>query len=294
MKWFASFVLFIQRQFLRFEPLSKNTPSEFPSELEPIFIIGAPRSGSTLLFQLMVAHYRVAFVSNLMALLPVLLSRLAKITRKQVSDVNDIKESDLGYVPGLHSPNEGGAIMRLWFEEPLPPSKAESVRQTVLRASLAVGGPMVFKNLNNSLRIDNILKVFPKARLVYLQRDPSYNAQSILMARRKLGIAQGEWWSVEPKGFEELLSKDDVEQVAWQVAEINTIVQSALRKHKGYVAHLSYDELTAHPGKSLEELAKGLGLKPKSASPSFDAVKSKNAIRLSENEWDRLQKFFAA
>ena len=288
MRWFASTVLFVQRLFLGFEPLGKTNDVPLPDAWQPIFIIGAPRSGSTLLFQLLVANYRLAFISNMMALFPRLLSRLARLTRNQVQQVSEIRESDLGYVPGLHAPNEAGAIMRLWFEQSITGSQTSQVRQTVARVSQALGGPMVFKNLNNSLRLDHILSVFPQARMIHLKRDPAFNAQSILRARRKLGIGPDEWWSVEPEGYTDQLGKEEVEQVAWQVRQINAQIESAKARYANNFLELHYEELTASPATALKALSDDLGLVSKSATSSFERVRATDAVRIPEQEWQRL------
>jgi len=65
------YLLEIQGLFSGFDSLAKkNTAEDLPEELNPIFIVGAPRSGSTLLFQLLIRHTKLIYISNLMALFP--------------------------------------------------------------------------------------------------------------------------------------------------------------------------------------------------------------------------------
>lgn len=294
MQWFASIVLFVQRLFLGFERLRKGGNEELPTKWQPVFIIGAPRSGSTLLFQLLISNYRLAFVSNIMALFPNRLSFTASITKKEMLEVKEVKESDLGYVAGLHSPNEAGAIMRLWFEKPLTEKQRQQVRQTVARISRSLEGPMIFKNLNNSLRIDHILSVFPEARMIYLNREAMFNAQSILRARRKLGIGQNEWWSVEPDGFEQFLGKKDAEQAAWQVKKINAIVEAAMAAHATQFVKLSYEDMTSAPEDSLKRIEASLGLEPKTSSLQIKSIRAKDKIRVSQEDWDVMKSHLGA
>jgi len=78
---FVSAVLKIQQRFLGFDSLRHIYEDDFKNEsLKPIFVVGSPRTGSTLLFQLMVKHLKVCYISNIMALLPSQMLKLGKIS----------------------------------------------------------------------------------------------------------------------------------------------------------------------------------------------------------------------
>ena len=109
---FRHLALRLQSLFNDFDPKSAGEVRHFSHPgLFPIFIIGAPRSGSTLLYQLLVKHTRVGYISNLMSLFPHKMITLAEYTKAWHGSRN-LKKSNLGYIAGLFSPSEAGAIQR--------------------------------------------------------------------------------------------------------------------------------------------------------------------------------------
>jgi hypothetical protein len=95
---FQQIALKVQAAFNRFDVKSHGAALSFSKEnTYPVFIIGAPRSGSTLLYQLLVKHSRIAYISNLMSLIPAHMINLARLTRL-CHNYGHIKESQRGYI----------------------------------------------------------------------------------------------------------------------------------------------------------------------------------------------------
>jgi hypothetical protein len=75
----------------------------------PLFVISLPRSGSTLLYQLLLQRFRLAYFSNLMAAFPE-----SPVTIAAVSDLfggqspPDDLASTFGYTRGWNAPNQAG------------------------------------------------------------------------------------------------------------------------------------------------------------------------------------------
>lgn len=67
-----------------------------PSDDHPVFIVGAPRTGSTLIFQDLIQHFRIAYISNLMALLPKYIVPLFEFSRRRILSHSGIRPSHFG------------------------------------------------------------------------------------------------------------------------------------------------------------------------------------------------------
>jgi hypothetical protein len=264
-------------------------------ELQPIFIVGPPRTGSTLLYQLMIRHYRCAYISNIMAALPRYMVRLCGAFPVIATGRGDkLHPGYYGYVPGLLGPNEAGKILRNWFDGPRSENTAEAVGKTVNAISTLTGAPILFKNLTNSIRIDDIRRVFPSSRFIVLRREPLFAAQSILQSRQRLHQDKNQWWSVEVPGFEDVLGESPAFQCLWQVITIDNVVDAALADCPDRVARVSYEDLCERPEAVLGELAAAFGLVEKvGVPPPTSEIRGANRVRLDKDEWDDLERHHA-
>ena len=192
----------------------------------PVFIVGAPRSGSTLLFQLMVSRFDVGYLSNRDCRLygaPSLMRRLLGAPRPPGAFV-----SEHGRSPGPEAPSECGEFWYRFFRRsPQYVTLAEARPQQLraLRAAVRAFGdaaerPLVYKNLLCSLRIGPIAAALPEALFLVIRRDLVANAQSLLQARRRIRGDDAAWWSAEPPEIDRLRRLPPHEQVVEQVRGI--------------------------------------------------------------------------
>lgn len=196
----------------------------------PLFIIGCPRSGTTLLYKVLTERYKFSFFSNYTARfykVPICGTYLQKSLGITVSKGN--YNFNFGTTHGPGAPNESGEFWYRWFPGGLhvyvppnitPQSVLKELRQEIGAISYITRSPMLFKNLYNSMRIAPILEAIPEARFIVCRRDNVENAISILKARIQSFNRKDAWWSVPPKEVDELLSKGHEEQVAGQVYHI--------------------------------------------------------------------------
>ncbi len=286
-------LLYIQKSFLGFEVCTGSGDIELTIERSPIFIVGAPRSGSTFLYQSLVQSFGLGYISNLMALFPTYMSLASRFSVASGGISKGIQNSRYGYVSGVGGPSEAGAVMRLWFENELMPEERLSVRSTVARISENFRAPMVFKNLNNSLRVDNIASVFPEARFILLKRSPCFIAQSIYLARRRLGLNEDEWWSVAPEGYMSLRGKSLAQQVAWQAVSVEGIASRALSNASSFHITISYEDLVLDPVGVTSELRDKLNIP--SLKDSYEIVSSvlcrPNEVKLPKSTMREIQRW---
>lgn len=302
---FRRFVIFAQRSFgnnrlLRFFESLLIRNIEDTTIYPPIFIVGAPRTGSTLLFQLLIKKYRFAYLNNLQSFFwrtPALFMFLTgNMTHKRA--VKFELRSKYGYIPGIFSPSEGGALFRYWFgEDDLSFLQVEKnkplIRKTIGYISSFASAPFLSKNLYNSMRIQNIFSVFPNALFIWIRRDPRYTSQSLIKMRRALYGSDKRWASVKPHNYNELLLYEPFEQVVRQIKEIEDEIEEKLKK-RSIKEHLSihYEDLCKYPSRELLRIWKkykklyGFELEELSAS-DFNIIASERCL-LPTNEWQRL------
>ncbi|MBN1462431.1 MAG: sulfotransferase [Paludibacteraceae bacterium] len=286
-------ILLIQGLFLGFDSITRRYESLSESiqnqkKATPIFIVGAPRSGTTLIFQQMIRQLQLVYISNLMALFPNQMLKIFNITASKIINYSEMKESMFGYISGVNSPNEAGKIFTFWFEKVPAEHKIELIRNTINYLYSKHEAPLVTKNVRNSSRLKNILKVFPHVKIVYIKRDTRMNAQSIILARRELGDEK-RWFGVKPIGYEKVLKKDIFYQAVWQVFETEKMIENFIKNNNTNYYALSYEDFCKDTKMHIKTIASKFELKSK--NNGFSKLESRNGIKLNKAEWNLLSKY---
>ena len=229
----------------------------------PIFIIGAPRSGSTVLFQAIISKYQVSYLSNIHALFCkqiCIASKIVKIMHKFGFQYHGSFKSHYGFSPGFLGPSEGGVTFRDWFgdadfnpgEHALECDKIKCLVSSVCKINR---GPFISKNLFNSMRLFEITKCFPDPFFIWIQRDTAATAQSILNMRKKQSDDVNTWVSVEVPNQEKLLELPPLEQVVWQVVLIERYIEEFFLKQNSLrCIKVRYEDFCAKPEEIIDEL----------------------------------------
>ncbi len=214
--------------------LYETRASGVPELLQtPILIVGAPRSGSTLLYQTVVERFDVAYISNRHCRwhgAPSLVERRSRSARHTAT-----YSSYHGAETGATAPSEcGGYWYRFFPRSPhhVPMEAADRTKLTGLRRSVArfgaeAGRPIVFKNLYCSLRLEPISAAVPEALFLVIERDLLDNARSLLASRMRRSGSYAEWWSAEPPGIERLRTLPAEQQVVGQIRGISAAIAAA-------------------------------------------------------------------
>jgi hypothetical protein len=237
--------------------------SGVPEALQtPILIVGAPRSGSTLLYQVMVERFDVAYISNRHCRwhgAPSLVERRVRGARHTAT-----YSSQLGVEAGDTAPSECGGYWYRFFPRtphhvPLEAADAEKLnrlRRSVARFGAEAGRPIVFKNLYCSLRLEPIAAALPEALFLVIERDLLDNARSLLASRMRRSGGYAQWWSAEPPGIERLRALPPEQQVVEQVRGIAAAIASA-RESIGAdrFLDLSYESLCEDPAATTAAIA---------------------------------------
>ncbi len=158
-----------------------------------VFVTGAPRSGTTVVEQLLGHNLPVAYLSNLTDLFPRAPLVAARLFGRAIRKPEGAYESYYGRVAGLAAPNDALKIWDRWWgpsryvvPERFEPETAADMRRFFGACEASFGRPLLSKNNGLSTCASQLLQVLPTAHVIIVVREPLYNAQSILVAREKI------------------------------------------------------------------------------------------------------------
>lgn len=255
---FRTLALAVQRRLNRDDPSARRVDaSVVDSPWPPIFVVGPPRTGSTLVAEALLRRFQLGYIPNVVALAPVMLARVARLSPRVVTSPppGPIHGGYHGFVPGLRSPSEAGKLVDRWLAAPVDP---EALRGHLAALSHAAQAPVLLKSLTVGENLPALVRAFPRARYLRLRRDPIEVARSILEGRRRLGIPADGWWSVSPPGRDAVAHLSEEEQAAWQVVAIEQMLDVGLEGQA--VTTLEYEAFCAEPEATLAGLGDALGL----------------------------------
>jgi hypothetical protein len=238
-----------------------------------IFIVGLPRSGTTLLSQLISRSFAVGYIDNLIArfwLNPVVGIRLSKAVfgpdiRKQISTV-----STHGTSKEPWGPHEFGYFWRHWLlldESPthkLPMDLQNRVDRQGLHFMLnqmaaAFQMPVLFKNIICGLQASLLHSICSNSLFIYIERNPEAVVSSILRCRNERYGDFNTWWSLKPSTFSEIIRISDPEkQVQRQVADGAKEMQEELSASGVNAIYLSYERMCSDPTGTLNKIASAM------------------------------------
>lgn len=217
-----------------------------PTPVPLVLVLGAPRSGTTLLTQWMAAN-GLGYPSNLAARfwqVPYFAGQLQRLLTDPalhfrdelaVGETNPF-ESQYGKTSGILSVHEFSFFVRQFFpvtvgERVLPELRQEAAVHEFLRAvSLfghGLGRAVAMKGLLLQYELD-WFRGHDHVLLIHVYRNEIANACSILKHREKVAGDRNEWISVRPPEFTWLRDLPATQQVAGQVFFTNRWIQRQL------------------------------------------------------------------
>ncbi len=284
-KGFRFFLAGLEKKFLLFSDKSLQYP--------PVFVIGPPRSGTTLLYQLLTQKYYFSYFSEYAASYNTIPFLASYFTKKNFDSENNSFESNFGRPHGLFSPSEAGEIWNRWFpteyregfnyvdENHLSSGERKVIYQLIRHIEKLVRAPFINKNVKHGVRIRAMNAIFPDALFIEVYRNPFDNAASIWEMRQKLSDDHEKWVSVMPKEIDKILEKDIYRQIAAQIFSLQKNIKEDM-EHIGNdrLMRVSYEELCRNPVDELESVElflrkRGCTIKRKSKNIQKFEVRSK-------------------
>lgn len=233
-----------------------------------LFIIGTPRAGTTIIAQLLKSAFDLGYPSNFIArfwLAPVTGIRLQQIIfgNKPPVDFN----SEYGWTNNPLDIHEFGYYWRKWllknsFEDfKNYKSREKEIEWEKLKTSLAnfqhaFDKPVLFRHILAGFHLKKFVECLDKVLFIYIQRDLTDNAISLLDAREKFFRDRAKWFSTHPPNYEDLINLEPHEQVAGQVHSLKTFYESQMvGAVKDRIVPVSYKDLCESPGAIVEKIS---------------------------------------
>jgi len=261
----------------------------------PVFIIGAPRTGSTILYQIMTNLYDILYINNDICVQHRnnLLDNFKKFGSKAHNNYFSNYGNTMKY--GEKSPSECGAFWYRWlplekhfidFNE-INIETIREIRKEVISVIEYFNKNFIFKNLPSGQRIRFLTQCFPEAKYIFIKRDIQYIIQDIILCRKKLNISDKEWWSVKPKNFEELNKLPLYEKIYQQVINIEKQIyedSKLILKNNFFI--VKYEELSIN---MIEDLANKFNLIKRNEIIMAPLIFNDNKQILNNEEFQRIK-----
>lgn len=260
----------------------------------PVFILGPPRSGTTVLSQLLAGARLFGVTSNFVARFwraPAVGMTIARALG--LEDEGSQLRSTRGRTDGWGAPNEFGYFWSRWFDLGQPThvlGPAEigrfdiaGLRRALASMERAVERPLLCKNSTwFTLNARCMAAAFPQCVLVACDRDPFFVAQSLWLQRLDLYGDPARWWSVRPSDHAEISKLAPLAQVAAQAVSIRKGMQRELdQTPDARIVPVAYERLARDPRGVIEDILQAADLEPAAALAGVPhALENGDALRI--------------
>jgi len=270
--------------------------SNQPLKHQPVFIIGAPRTGSTILYQTLTNQFDVLYVDNLVCKFYKNFFfgfwLRDKIFKQKAHNCFKSNHGDTSKC-GLYAPSECGGFWYRWLPsdrhfvdyEDITDEMLSEIRKEITTVINYFDKPIVFNNNNIALRIRLIKKIFPDAKFIIADREPIFVAQSLLKARKTFYNDLNIWWSIMPKNYIELLEEPYFKQVVLQHYNINKQMYKDLTELINDTNYLTinYKDFCANKNKVFKEIDNLINYKTTRLSFTNNEVIESRKLNLEES-----------
>ncbi|MDB4055025.1 sulfotransferase [Akkermansiaceae bacterium] len=240
----------------------------------PLFIVGLPRSGTTLLTQVLAETNGFSYPSNLIArfyMNPALGERVTKLLAPLLRANISGFESNIGRTKEWNEPSEFGFFWSRFFDFTEHHAiQAESVTEEIRQSFVSElnqwesesGKPVLLKAMIMNYSLEILYEMYPNA--LFIRTDRSYHdvVQSIIKSRRLVTGADNNWFSCRPKNWRELNEIDDpVEKTVAQIKSIESSLDSFWEHLPSKNKEIcNYGEFCSKPKLWVQQLGKKIGL----------------------------------
>jgi hypothetical protein len=273
------FIEQLGRRLEGFEP-DVPPPSMPPEERPILWVIGTPRSGTTLMAETLAAAASVDWVDNLAARFPsqpevgMLLSAAMRMHEPRPPAGG---EFTIGRTSGMRGTHEFGFFWSRWLglEDDASHRLSAAARDRVdivglrrrLHGMIAVADrPLLVRNVICGLNASLLARVHRRSVFVEVRRDPRDAAASILACRRTHAGGAHRWWSLRPSTWPPPRSAPDTgggpnpvaaAEVARQVLDIHADLadEAAAMPDCAAWIRIPYERLCAEPAGVLADVA---------------------------------------
>ena len=295
-------------------PLEEGIVQRFRMPRYPVvFVVGVPRSGSTLVMQWLAHSGRFSYPTNLLSRFygaPFVGAKIQQLlTAPEYNFSDEILDfsgeisfsSDLGKTQGALAPNEFWYFWRRFIPNTEPQyldgEMLSQVKSAEFVAELAAlesvfGKPWAMKGLILELNIPFLSSILDKALFLFVRRHPFYNIQSLLEARVRYFGSRRAWYSIKPRESELLADLDPIDQVAGQVYLTDRGIQKGVDQiEAARTLVVEYEDFCSNPKLVFDQIVarfhqQGVDVHWEYEGPG--QFKSANKVRLPEQDCTRI------
>ena len=216
--------------------LSKHHECSAPQ----LFILGLPRSGTTLIYQYIAHRLNVSYFTFGVGKHPYAPCITTLAQRKLHGHYSSSFESHYGKdaLGNAVAPREAGVWWNRFFDKDnyveldnLEKKQIRQIRNTIACVQNIFGGmPFINKNVKHLLRIEALGQIFPNSKFLIVERDIEDVAISILRGRHENLLDASQWWSVRPPDYAELVGLPVEKQIARQCISLKQKMEVDLSK----------------------------------------------------------------
>ncbi len=228
-----------------------------------LLVVGAPRSGTTLINQTLARCTEVSYFSNLTDMFPRSPLTATRWFSSRFGAEATNYQSYYGQTKRLSEPNDGFSIWNRWLgfdRYTTPHHLAEPVVQEMQKFFQAwtatFGLPLLNKNNRNTSCIALLAAAIPQAQFLVVRRDPLCVAQSLIQARENVQGDKRAVWGLESRSVH--ASSDPlgyVDDICDQLIEIENQLQTQIRQVAASRIHsIQYEDFCRNPAALLVSL----------------------------------------
>lgn len=267
-----------------------------------LFILGLPRSGTTLIYQYIVHRLNVAYFTHGVGAHPRVPCVVTWYQHNRYGQYRSDFESKYGKVEGPVSPREAGTFWGRFFDlnnyvdfEDLRQKDISVLQKTVACIQNIFGGkPFVNKNVKHLQRINAIAEIFPNSIFLVVERQLQDVALSVLRARRGSPCDSSQWFSVRPINYDAIKNLSIPEQVANQCKSVTEKMEQDLSLLPNErVIRIKYEDFCREPEALIKNVGAALcALKTDNPSRDFFTISRNSPQSAEENKLLKLLAVF--
>jgi len=196
-----------------------------PPERPIAFVVGPPRSGTTVTAQVLSASLPVAYFNNLTSIFPRSPITVNKMVRRPFRNERISFRSFYGKSSNWYGPNDALYFWDRWFgsDRTIIPTAIDEPHRTQLVQFFgafqeAFPLPLVSKNNNMNAYAKIVAPLLPTAVFVCMRRNPLYLAQALLKSRRDIHGSDETPYGLEDPQVKGAQSDNAYQSVCRQVA----------------------------------------------------------------------------
>ena len=262
------------------QPSESLATKEFHKpKLPVVFVIGAPRSGTTLLMQWLANSGQFCYPTNVLSRFygaPYIGSLIHRLLldpdlqyRQEFLELHEPRlnfDSFLGKTNGVREPNEFWYFWRRFFPvdvpRPLATVEGEIDTEGFVRGLAAIESvfelPFAAKGMPLQYDLDVLASVLDRVIFVYTRRSFAHNVESLLRVRERLYGDPSTWYSAKPAEYDQLREFDPLMQVVGQVELTNRALDRQITSTAIQAVEVDYESFCANPTQTRDQLAQSM------------------------------------